>query len=161
MTVCTLEKGSALPFGTFTHIPSPVQVTTDDWKELKVVLFSIPGAFTPTCSSTHLPDVIEHYDELKAKNVDLVAFIAANDPYVMAAWGDSFNARDKILFLTDTDSTFSSSIGYSIDLTAHGFGTRTGRYAIVVDHGIVTYAKIEPNPSIVTISGVKEVLASL
>ncbi|EMR10314.1 hypothetical protein PNEG_01571 [Pneumocystis murina B123] len=173
MALSILKKGSKLPFGTFTYIPYdgnkcsfngegvPVEVTTDDWKNLKVVLFSVPGAFTPTCSSRHLPDVINHYEELKAKNVDLVAFVAANDPFVMAAWGDAFQARDKIHFLTDTDANFSHSIGYSIDLKTQGFGIRTGRYAIVVDRGVVIYAEVEKDPNIVTTSGVKAVLANL
>ncbi|KTW29709.1 hypothetical protein T552_00916 [Pneumocystis carinii B80] len=173
MTGFTLEKGSKLPFGVFTYIPydkntcsfkgegTPAKVTTEEWKDLRVVLFSIPGAFTPTCSSRHVPEVIEFYDELKAKNVDLVVFLAANDPFVMAAWGDSLNAREKIVFLTDTNAEFSHSIGFSIDLSAHGFGTRTGRYAIVVDKGIVTYAGLEKEPNALTVSGVKAVLANL
>ncbi|KAI9042106.1 peroxiredoxin family protein [Aspergillus affinis] len=134
-------------------IPTNYNASTE-WADKKVVLFSVPGAFTPTCSENHLPGYIQNLAKLKEKGVDVVAVIAYNDPFVMSAWGKVNEVKgDDLLFLTDPEARFSSSIGWTS-------GERTGRYAIVVDHGKVTYAQLEPEKG-VKVSGADAVLANL
>lgn len=134
-------------------IPINYNASTE-WADKKVVLFSVPGAFTPTCSENHVPGYIQNLAKLKEKGVDVVAVIASNDPFVMSAWGKVNEVKgDDLLFLSDPDARFSSSIGWSS-------GPRTGRYAIVVDHGKVTYAQIEKEKG-VKVSGADAVLANL
>ncbi|KAL8628078.1 hypothetical protein Q9189_006214 [Teloschistes chrysophthalmus] len=108
-----------------------------EFADEKVVLFAVPGAFTPGCSIRHLPGFIEHLSEIKAKGVDLVIVIAFNDAWVMSAWSKANNIKDEILFMTDADTKFSKSIGWTK-------GDRTGRYAMIIDHGKITYAENEP-----------------
>ncbi|KAL9588770.1 MAG: hypothetical protein Q9203_002424 [Teloschistes exilis] len=110
-----------------------------EFADKKVVLFAVPGAFTPGCSVRHLPGFIEHLSEIKAKGVDLVIVIAFNDAWVMSAWSKANNIKDEILklFMTDADTKFSKSIGWTK-------GDRTGRYAMIIDHGKITYAENEP-----------------
>ncbi|KAJ5122565.1 hypothetical protein N7448_003699 [Penicillium atrosanguineum] len=127
-----------------------------EWADKKVVLFSVPGAFTPTCSVNHVPGYIQNLPKLKEKGVDIVAVLAFNDPFVMSAWGKVNGVRDDILFLSDPDAKFSKSIGW-----ADSASGRTGRYAIVIDHGKVSYAQIETERGAVKKSGADAVLASL
>ncbi|KAJ5887403.1 Peroxiredoxin Asp f3 [Penicillium taxi] len=128
-----------------------------EWADKKVVLFSVPGAFTPTCSVSHLPGYIQNLPALRKQGVDVVAVLAFNDPFVMSAWGKANDIRgDDILFLTDPDAKFSKSIGWADQASG-----RTGRYAIVIDHGKVSYAKIETQGGALTVSGADAVLASL
>ncbi|CAN8100677.1 unnamed protein product [Discula destructiva] len=106
-----------------------------EFKNKKVVIVAVPGAFTPTCSEQHVPSFLEKKEELKAKGVDQVIVIAFNDAWVMSAWGKANGVKDDFfIFATDTEAKFSKSIGWTM-------GERTGRYAIVVDHGKVTYAE--------------------
>ncbi|KAM5460338.1 peroxiredoxin type-2 [Microsporum canis] len=117
------------------------------WADKKVVLVAVPGAFTPTCTVNHLPGFIAKLSELKAKGVDIVAFIAYNDPFVMSAWGKANNVTgDDILFLSDSGSKFSKSLGWTVH------DDRTARYAIVIDHGKVTYAEKEASPPALSVS---------
>lgn len=109
-----------------------------EWADKKVVLFAVPGAFTPGCSVRHLPGYIEKLDEIKGKAVDIVAVIAFNDAFVMSAWGKANGIEnDSILFLSDPDSKFSKSLGWNM-------GERSARYAMIIDKGTVTYAEKEP-----------------
>ncbi|KAG4306083.1 hypothetical protein PORY_000071 [Pneumocystis oryctolagi] len=121
----------------------------------------VPGAFTPTCTSTHLPGFLTYYDSFKDKGVDVIAVLAVNDPFVMAAWGDAHNAREKILFLTDTDAAFSRLFGCDLDLSAYGLGIRTHRYVLVAENGRIVYAAMETDPGVVTVTGAEAVLAAL
>jgi alkyl hydroperoxide reductase 1 len=115
----------------------------------------VPGAFTPTCSAAHLPSYINNADKLKAAGVDKVVFIAYNDAFVMSAWGKANNIKDDfIVFASDPSAAFSQSIGWTI-------GERTGRYAIVVDHGKVTYAALETGKGSLDNTGAEAVLAKL
>ncbi|OOF96829.1 hypothetical protein ASPCADRAFT_206971 [Aspergillus carbonarius ITEM 5010] len=126
-----------------------------EWADKKVVLFSVPGAFTPTCSINHVPGYIQNLPQLKEKGVQVVAVIASNDSYVMSAWGKANNVKgDDILFLSDPDARFSNTIGWAN-------GGRTGRFAIIIDHGKVTYAQIETERGVVKVSGADAVLAHL
>lgn len=128
-----------------------------EWANKKVVLFSVPGAFTPTCSVNHLPGYIEKLPKLKEKGVDIVAVIAFNDAFVMSAWGKANSVKgDDILFLSDPDAKFSKSIGW-----ADAASGRTKRFAIAIDHGKVVYANIETEKGVVKASGADAVLASL
>eukprot|EP01117_Protostelium_nocturnum_P016480 TRINITY_DN651_c0_g1_i1.p1 TRINITY_DN651_c0_g1~~TRINITY_DN651_c0_g1_i1.p1 ORF type:complete len:168 (-),score=50.70 TRINITY_DN651_c0_g1_i1:118-621(-) len=145
------KVGEELPQGTFTYIPYsadleekrtcglPKKLETSEWKDKKVVLVGVPGAFTPTCHANHLPGFIDRADELKAKGVDVVAFLAANDVFVMSAWGIQSGARDKVLFLSDGNAAWAKSAGLELDLTAKGFGVRNVRFAAVIDKGVVKY----------------------
>ncbi|BDD56167.1 Peroxiredoxin Asp f3 [Monascus purpureus] len=128
-----------------------------EWANKKVVLFSVPGAFTPTCSVNHLPGYIEKLPKLKEKGVDVVAVIASNDAFVMSAWGKANSVKgDDILFLSDPDAKFSKSIGW-----ADAASGRTKRFAIAINHGKVVYADIETEKGVVKASGADTVLASL
>jgi alkyl hydroperoxide reductase 1 len=130
----TEEKGDITACG----IPINYNASKE-WADKKVILFALPGAFTPVCSARHVPEYIERLPEIRAKGVDVVAVLAYNDAYVMSAWGKANQVtNDDILFLSDPDAKFSKSIGWADE------EGRTGRYAIIIDHGKVTYAAREP-----------------
>ncbi|KAJ5166089.1 Allergen [Penicillium canariense] len=167
----TLKPGDAFPSDVvFKYIPwseesgditacgIPINYNaSQEWANKKVVLFSVPGAFTPTCSVNHMPGYIKNLPQLREKGVDIVAVVAFNDPFVMSAWGKANQVRgDEILFLSDPDAKFSKSIGWADEASG-----RTGRYAIVIDHGKVSYAQIETERGVVKKSGADTVLASL
>ncbi|TFK36225.1 peroxiredoxin [Crucibulum laeve] len=164
----SLKVGDTIPEGTFLTIPyTPAledkvstKLSTNEWKGKKVVLFSVPGAFTPTCHANHLPPYIQKYDEFKAKGIDVVAVVAANDVFVLSGWGRFEGLTDKIITLSDGDAKWSKSIGLEKDLTALGLGIRTGRYALVLDDLVVKYLGVEPGRD-VTVSGAEAVLAAL
>ena len=126
----------------------------------KVVLFAVPGAFTPGCSKIHLPGYVEHGDELKAKGVSTIACIAVNDPWVMQAWGDAQGATGKIVMLADGNGDFAKAMGLEVDLSVAGLGSRSQRYAAVIDDGVITSLDVEPNPG-VDVSKCENVLAKL
>ncbi|KAK4136992.1 putative peroxisomal membrane protein [Trichocladium antarcticum] len=163
-----LKAGDAFPAGvTFSYIPPTgdlnlgvcgLPTTYDASKEFatkKVVLVAVPGAFTPTCQEQHVPSYLANLEQLRAKGVDNVLFIASNDAFVMSAWGKANGVKDdSILFLSDTGPEFSKSIGWAS-------GDRTGRYAIVVDHGKVTYAAADTVRGSIANSGAEGVLAKL
>ncbi|KAH6697075.1 peroxiredoxin type-2 [Plectosphaerella plurivora] len=164
-----LKAGDSFPEGvTFQHIPYTPEIAgfescgvpgpyhaSKEFANKKVVVVSVPGAFTPTCSAAHLPGYIANADKLKAAGVDQVVFIAFNDPFVMSAWGKANNIKDDFfVFATDPAAAFSKSIGWTA-------GERTGRYAIVVDHGKVTYAGVETVSGSLDNSGAEVVIAKL
>ncbi len=160
----TIEKGQKLPDATFlTMTPDgPGPVTTDEYfSGRKVVLFAIPGAFTPTCAARHIPSYVENIDALKAKGVDAVACTAVNDVFVMDAQAEAAKARGKIDFLADGNGDFAKAAGLDLDASGLGLGTRSHRYAMIVDDGVVTEIFIEPNPGEMTVSGAQEVLKAL
>ncbi|EPJ48995.1 MAG: redoxin domain-containing protein [Osedax symbiont Rs1] len=108
----------------------------------KVVLFAVPGAFTPTCSAAHLPGFVVMFDQLKAAGVDLVACISVNDAFVMSAWGKSANAEN-IVMLADGNATFSQAIGLDKDASKFHMGTRSKRYAMIIDNGVLSYLAVD------------------
>ncbi|KAL1995567.1 hypothetical protein VTN49DRAFT_1754 [Thermomyces lanuginosus] len=167
----TLKPGDSFPNDVvFSYIPYteeksditacgvPIQYNASkEWADKKVVLFSVPGAFTPTCSENHLPGYIANLPKFKEKGVDIVAVLAYNDPFVMSAWSKANKIKDDaILFLSDTDAAFSKSIGWADPASG-----RTRRYAIAIDHGKVVYADIETERGVVKKSGAEAVLAAL
>jgi peroxiredoxin len=114
----------------------------------KVVLFAVPGAFTPGCSKIHLPGYVEHAAELKAKGVDTIACISINDAWVMEAWGQAHGVGGDILMLADGNGAFAEAMGLTADLSAAGLGTRSQRYAAVIEDGTITSLEVEPAPGV-------------
>ncbi|KAF9223063.1 1-Cys peroxiredoxin isozyme [Gyrodon lividus] len=169
----TISVGDKIPEATFPYVPYtpeledhtvcgvPSVLPTKDWAGKKVVLFAVPGAFTPTCHINHLPPYIQKYEQFKAKGVDVVAVLAANDPFVMSGWARVEGLKDKIIALSDINAEWSAKLGLSLDLSHRGFGTRTARYAVILDDLVVKYIKVEPLGTGVTVSGADAVLAAL
>ncbi len=121
------------------------QIKTDElFKGKKTVLFSVPGAFTPTCSARHLPGFVLNADALKMTGIDAIACISVNDPFVMGAWGKDLGVGDKVAMLADGSAEFAKATGLTLDLTARGMGLRSTRYSMVVDNGVVKTLNIEP-----------------
>ena len=136
-------------------------ITTDEiFGGKKVVLFALPGAFTPTCSASHLPGFMAHHDAFKVKGVDTIVCLSVNDAFVMGAWGDAQNVGDKILMVADGSASFTQAVGLEQDLTARNFGVRSQRYALVAEDGVVTHLNIEA-PSKFEVSDAKTVLSLL
>ena len=123
--------------------PTHVQ-TADVLGAGKVVLFAVPGAFTPTCSDYHLPSYLIRYDDLKAKGVDSIVCISVNDPFVMGAWGDAQQVGDKVVMLADGNGEFTKAVGLEMDGSGFGLGSRSQRYAAVIEDGVVTALQVEP-----------------
>jgi peroxiredoxin len=140
--------------------PKPVQ-STDVLGSGKVVLFGVPGAFTPTCNDHHLPGFVMQADEILAKGVDRIACIAVNDAFVMGAWGNSQGTGDKVLMLSDGNGEFAAAAGLQLDLAGIGLGTRSQRYAAILQDGVVQEIFVEPNPGKVDVSSSDQVLKAL
>lgn len=124
----------------------------------KTVLFAVPGAFTPTCSVSHLPGYVVKFDEFKAKGVDQIICLSVNDAFVMEAWGNAQNAEN-IMMLADGDGSFTKSLGLEMDTAGFG-GIRSQRYAMVVENGVVTHLRVEA-PKEFEVSSATSVLAVL
>jgi peroxiredoxin len=114
----------------------------------RVVLFAVPGAFTPGCSRIHLPGYVEGADELLAKGVDRIVCVAVNDAWVMDAWGKEHGVGDKILMLADGSAVFTKAMGLEVDRTALGMGVRSQRYSALIDDGVITSLDVEPEPGV-------------
>ena len=125
-----------------------------------VVLFAVPGAFTPTCSARHMPGFLENADALKAKGVDQIACVAVNDPFVMWAWAKDQAVDDRVLMLSDGAAIFTKALGLELDLSARGLGLRSSRYAMVIEDSVVTLLNVEP-PGGFDISRAEAVLEAL
>ena len=126
----------------------------------KVVMFSLPGAFTPTCSARHLPGFIEYADRLKAKGVSRIVCLAVNDPFVMRAWAEKSGVGDKILMLPDGNAEFTKAMGMTADMSAYGLGVRGKRFVLVAENGKVTYIAVE-QPGQFDVSSASAVLAAM
>jgi glutaredoxin/glutathione-dependent peroxiredoxin len=126
----------------------------------KVVLFAVPGAFTPTCSDHHLPGFVMRTEELKAKGVDTVVCVSVNDPFVMSAWGNDQKVGRSIVMLSDGNGEFTAAMGLAMDGSGIGLGSRSQRYAAIIEDGIVTWLGVEPGPGL-NASSAEEVLAAL
>ncbi len=130
------------------------------FRNRKIVLFAVPGAFTPTCHEQHLPSFLEHFDSIKSKGVDAIACLAVNDIDVMKAWAKQSRADGKIRFLADGNGEFTRKVGLDVNYSAHGMGTRSKRYSMVVDNGVVRSLNIEDGPGIAK-SGAEAILKQL
>jgi peroxiredoxin len=126
----------------------------------KVVLFALPGAFTPTCSASHLPGFVVHSDEIFARGVDRIVCLSVNDAFVMDAWGKQHNADDRVMMIADGSARFSKAVGLDLDLDARGMGIRSQRYAMVVNDGVVELLNVEA-PGEFKVSDAETILASL
>ena len=159
----TIKVGDRLPNATFTTMTAdgPKPQTTDEiFKGKKVVLFAVPGAFTPTCHKNHLPGFVQNADAIKAKGIDTIAVTAVNDGFVMNEWKKASGA-DKIEFLADGNGEFAKAIDLTFDGSGNGLGTRSKRYAMLVDDGVVKMLSIEEAPGKVEVSGGDALLKQL
>jgi peroxiredoxin len=159
----TIQIGDRLPQATFRVMTpdGPAPRTTDDiFKDRKVVLVSVPGAFTPTCHRNHLPGYVQKAQEIKAKGVDAIAVTSVNDVFVMDAWSKASGAED-IEFLADGNGDFAKALGLAMDGTGFGLGVRSKRYAMVVDDGVVQALNVEDTPSKADVSGAENLLNGL
>ena len=140
----TIQAGDRLPEVPLQQINDGVQTidTHSLFDGKKVVLFAVPGAFTPTCSEKHLPGFVEHFDEFREKGID-VACISVNDPFVMQAWGQSQHVPDGLLMLADGNGDFTRALGLEMDASAYGMGTRAKRFAIYAEDGVVKQVHVE------------------
>jgi peroxiredoxin len=127
--------------------PKPVQ-SSEVLGSGKVVLFAVPGAFTPTCSDYHLPGFVLRADDLKGKGVDTIACLAVNDPFVMGAWGEAQDVDGKVTMLSDGNGDFTGAIGLEMDGSGFGLGTRSQRYAAILEDGVVKELLVEPGPGL-------------
>lgn len=140
---------------------SPTHVQTRDvLGSGKVVLFAVPGAFTPTCSDYHLPGFVLRAEELRDKGVDTVACISVNDAFVMGAWGEQQNVGESVVLLADGNAEFTEAVGLTMDGSGFGLGTRSRRYAAIIEDGLVTALFVEPGGGLV-VSSADAVLAAL
>jgi peroxiredoxin len=157
----TIQAGDRLPEVQLQRIREGVENV--DSRELfdgrKVVVFAVPGAFTPTCSERHLPGFVEHFDEFRKRGID-VACVAVNDPFVMKAWGDSQHVPDGLMMLADGNGDFTRALGLEMDASAYGMGTRSKRYAIYAEDGVAKQVLVEA-PGEFRVSSADHVLSQL
>ena len=158
-----IKAGDRMPSGTLKTFTKdgPKDITTDElFKGKKVVLFSVPGAFTPTCDAKHLPGFVQLADQIRAKGVDSIACMAVNDVFVMNAWGKHSGVGDKILMIADGNGTYAKALGLELDATGYGMGHRGQRFAIVVKDGVTEHVDVEA-PGQFKVSAAEYVLGKL
>jgi peroxiredoxin len=167
----SVRKGKAMTIKVGDKVPSVKlkqmtaegvkEVSTDDFfKGKKVVLFAVPGAFTPTCSAKHVPGFVQNDAALKAKGVDAVACLSVNDAFVMGAWGKDQKSDGKVVMLADGNGDFTRAVGLELDATANGLGKRSKRYAMVVENGVVKTLNVEA-PGAFEVSSAEAILKTL
>jgi glutaredoxin/glutathione-dependent peroxiredoxin len=156
--------GDRLPEATF-RVMSPDGIKTLTTAEVfggkRVVLFAVPGAFTPTCHLKHLPGFIESAGDFKKRGIDTVACVAVNDPFVLGAWEEASGSKGKVLFLSDGNAEFTKKIGMDFDGSGVGLGTRSRRYAAFVDDGVVKVLNVEDSPGVADASTAAKILNAL
>ena len=157
----TIQVGQRIPAATFAVLRDGVQpVTTDElFKGKKVVLFAVPGAFTPTCSERHLPGYIEHYEDFRKRGID-VACMAVNDAFVMRAWAQHRHVPDGMLMLADGNGDFAKALGLEMDSSKFGMGMRSKRFALYAEDGVVKVLHVEA-PGEFRVSSAEAMLASV
>jgi glutaredoxin/glutathione-dependent peroxiredoxin len=159
-----IKVGDRLPEAKFRVLTAegPAWKTSDEvFKGKKVVLFAVPGAFTPTCHKNHLPGFLKNGDAIKAKGIDTIAVTAVNDPFVMDAWKKASGAEGKIEFLADGNGDFAKALDMTLDGSGNGLGLRSKRYSMVVDNGVVKALNIEEAPGKADLSGADALLKQL
>lgn len=160
----TISIGDKLPELTLKECDSGGMndVTTSDiFAGKKVVLFAVPGAFTGTCTNTHVPGYLQHRDAILAKGVDDIVVLAVNDGFIMSAWADATGGEGKIRYLSDWDAAFSKAIGMDVDLSVATLGVRSDRYSMIVEDGIVTRINSGDKPGEAVIAGAETILEQL
>ena len=158
-----IKAGERMPAGTFKRMTreGPKDLTTDElFKGKRVVLFSVPGAFTPTCDAKHLPGFVQLADQILAKGVNSIACMAVNDVFVMNAWGKTSGVGDRVLMLADGNGDYTRALGLELDASGFGMGTRGQRFAIVARDGMATRVEIEA-PGQFKVSSADSVLGQL
>jgi glutaredoxin/glutathione-dependent peroxiredoxin len=159
----TIAVGDKIPDVTV-QVPGPEGPTRAQTGDLlghgKVVLFAVPGAFTPTCSEYHLPGFVLRAEDLKAKGVDTIACVAVNDAFVLKAWGEANGVGDNVTLVADGSAVFTKALGLEVDLTGGGLGIRSKRYAAILDDGVVTDLAVEDSLGL-DVSSADAVLAKL
>src|ERR1700758_3763365 len=159
-----IKVGDRLPEATF-RVAGPdgleILTTKDVFAVKRVVLFAVPGAFTPTCHLKHLPGFIESADDFKKHGVDRVVCIAVNDPFVLAAWEEKSGGRERVLFLFDGNAEFTKKIGMDFDGSGFGLGTRSKRYSALVEDGVVKILNVEDSPAVAEASTASKILERL
>jgi len=162
--IMTIKVGDRLPEATFRTMtadgPKPV-TTSDVFAGKKVAFFAVPGAFTPTCHRNHLPGFIENAGAIKAKGVDSIAVVSVNDVFVMDAWSKASGGAGKIEFLADGNGDFAKALGLSLDMGGGGMGTRSQRYSMIVEDGVVKALNVEDSPGKADVSGAAALLGQL
>ena len=148
----TIKVGDRLPDSTFTTMgpdgaPKPAK-TAEVFGGKRVALFAVPGAYTPTCHKQHMAGFVQNYDELKTKKFDVVACTSVNDIFVLTNWAKDSKADGKILMLADGSAEFAKKVGLEIDLGARGLGTRSKRYSMIVEDGVVKSLNIDETPGV-------------
>ena len=159
----TIQVGDKIPAAMLTTMTAdgPAPVATEEYfAGKKIVIFSVPGAFTPTCSAKHLPGFIEQADAIKAKGVDEIACFAVNDVFVMHAWGENTGAGDKVTMLADGNGDFTKAIGLEMDASGFGMGLRSLRFSMIVDNGTVSELNVE-EPGAFQVSSAEYALGQL
>jgi peroxiredoxin len=160
----TIAIGDRLPEATF-RVLGADGIETINASEVfagkKVVLFAVPGAFTPTCHIKHLPGFVESADDFKKEGVDTVACVAVNDPFVLDTWANASGAKGKVLFLSDGNAEFTKKIGMDFDGSGIGLGTRSKRYAMLVEDGVVKALNVEDSPGVAVESTAAKMLERL
>ncbi len=160
----TIKVGDRLPQSTFRIMTTdgPAAKTTEElFNGRNVVLFAVPGAFTPTCHRNHLPGFLGKIDEIKAKGIDAIAVVAVNDVFVMNAWAKDSGGEGKIEFLSDGNADFANAIGLTLDGSGFGLGTRFQRFSMIVKDGIVASLAVEDGPGKAELSGADALLKEL
>ena len=155
-----IEVGQKIPDMKLKMADGEEVSTAELFRGKKAVLFAVPGAFTPTCSDYHLPGFIDNADAIKAKGVDLLACVAVNDHFVMAAWAKARQTGDKILMLADGNGDFARALGLEMDSRAFGLGIRSRRYAAVIEDGVIQSLKVD-QPGKLEMSTAEEILKAL
>ena len=159
----TIQVGDRVPSATLLKAtaegPEPVE-TDAFFAGRKVALFSVPGAFTPTCSARHLPGFVDRAEELKGKGVDEIACVAVNDAFVLQAWAQQSSAEDKVTMLSDGNGDFSRTLGLTMDASKFGMGTRGQRWSAIVDDGVVRELNVE-EPGAFSVSSAEFLLNQL
>src|SRR5215467_14575575 len=159
----TIKAGDRMPAGTLKRMTKegPKDVSTDELFNGKVVvLFSVPGAFTPTCDAKHLPGFVQLADQIRAKGVDTIACMAVNDVFVMNAWGKASNVGDKVVMLADGNGDYAKALGLELDASGYGMGTRGQRFAIVVQDRVAQRVEVE-QPGQFKVSAAEAILGQL
>ncbi len=160
----SIKLGDRLPDATFKVMTKagPTDMTTSDvFSGKKVVLFAVPGAYTPTCHAKHVPGFLDNLDAFKSKGVDTIACVAVNDMFVLGHWAKDNGGEGKILFLSDGNATFTKAIGLDFDGSAVGLGTRSKRYAMLVEDGVIKALNIEDTPSVAEVSSAANLLKAM
>jgi len=160
-----IKEGDKLPPAEFYYLDADSAVQKIDsntlFKDQKVIMFGVPGAFTKVCSARHLPSYVKNYDEAKKKGISKIICLSVNDPNVMKSWGDTHNVGNKILMLGDPYCIFTKSIGAEIDRTERGLGVRSSRYTMLIENGIATKIKAESDAGICEISAAENFLKEI